>query len=117
MEVLGSAVLVVPSKETEPPAEGSVGAKVRRATGALAAVTAGGQATLAPVQDSAGSHEPVEARQTWVEGASASAGQAPLTPSQLSGASQRSTASRQTVAAGKTRQVPLVVAPVATEQA
>src|SRR5207249_4037083 len=47
-----------------------------------------GQVALDPVQCSAGSHSPAEARQTVVEGSKALAGQAVLVPVQVSSASQ-----------------------------
>src|SRR5207247_2422196 len=58
-----------------------------------------GQVALEPVQCSAGSHSPAEARQTVVEGSKALAGQAVLVPVQVSSTSQSAAAARHTVPA------------------
>src|SRR5439155_1719962 len=58
-----------------------------------------GQVALDPVQCSAGSHSPAEARQTVVEGLKALAGQAVLVPVQVSSTSQSPAAGRQTAPA------------------
>src|SRR5207247_2469565 len=58
-----------------------------------------GQVALDPVQCSAGSHSPAEARQAVVEGSKALAGQAVLVPVQVSATSQTPAAKRHTVPA------------------
>src|SRR5207245_8926954 len=55
------------------------------------------QLALVPVQFSAGSHSPAEARQTVLEGSKASAGQTVLEPVQLSSTSHTPAAARHTV--------------------
>src|SRR5207245_1985059 len=57
------------------------------------------QLALVPVQFSAGSHSPAEARQTVLEGLKASAGQTVLEPVQLSSTSHTPAAARHTVPA------------------
>jgi len=56
-----------------------------------------GQAALLPVQFSAGSHSPAEARHVVVDGLSASAGQLPLLPVQTSCGSQSPVEARHSV--------------------
>src|SRR5207253_2406951 len=58
-----------------------------------------GQPALDPVQNSAGSHSPAEARQSAVVGRKASAGQEVLVPSQVSATSQSPAAGRHTAPA------------------
>src|SRR6266852_1424514 len=67
---------------------------------ASASRTSAGQVALAPVQCSAGSHGPVDARQTEVAGSRASAGHVTEEPSQASSASQMPAAARHTTPAG-----------------
>src|SRR5207244_794004 len=55
-----------------------------------------GQVALVPVQCSAGSHSPAEARQTVLDDWNASAGQTVLEPVQLSSTSQKPAAGRHT---------------------
>src|SRR5207253_1506199 len=65
----------------------------------LAFFASAGHAALDPVQNSAGSHSPAEARQSAVAGRRASAGQAVLVPSQVSATSQAPAAARHTAPA------------------
>ena len=58
-----------------------------------------GQLGPVPVQDSAGSHSPAEARQTVLLEANVSAGQAELVPLQVSATSQLPAEARHTVPA------------------
>src|SRR5439155_709245 len=65
----------------------------------LASLVAALPTALDPVQNSAGSHSPAEARQSVVARRKVSAGQAVLVPSQVSAASQFPAAGRHTVPA------------------